>query len=110
VSADYRTEHYKGYNHLDANPPWIHVVLRYDGSAVGSFSREEITELVELAEQAWPGLAVGLALAAYKQAADDMLAAVHFHSATGQEDAPCLCKEPGTYARQAPNPLAPDFG
>lgn len=30
---------------------------------------------------------------------------VHYHSATGQESTPCLCARPGTYARQAPNPL-----
>ena len=31
---------------------------------------------------------------------------VHYHDATGQENTPCLCARPGTYARQAPNPLA----
>jgi hypothetical protein len=30
----------------------------------------------------------------------------HYHSATGQENIPCTCAKPGTYARQAPNPLA----
>ena len=36
---------------------------------------------------------------------EDTLIAVHFHDSTGQEDTPCLCDQPGTYARQAPNPL-----
>jgi hypothetical protein len=108
MSADYGTEHYKGFDHLDGHPPSIHVTRRFDGSKVWSFSREEITELVELAEQAWPGLTAGMAVAGYQRARDGLLDAVHFHSATGQGGIPCLCAEPGTYARQAANPLAPD--
>ena len=114
MSADYGTEHYKGFGHLDRTPPYIFVVHRggtgvWDvESPIGTFSREEITELVELAEQAWPGLTVSLALAAFGNASDELLGRVHYHSAGGQENTPCLCAEPGTYARQAPNPLAPD--
>ena len=73
MSADYGTEHFKGYAHLDRIPPYIAVVHRADPRdrfpaehPVGMFSREEITELVELAEQAWPGLAESV-IAAVRQ-------------------------------------------
>jgi hypothetical protein len=33
--------------------------------------------------------------------------AVHYHAATGEENTPCLCSRPGTYARTEPNPLVP---
>ena len=82
MSADYGTEHYKGYAHLDRNPPYtpqnIHVVRRaiaddrWSGEdPLGTFSREEIAELVELAEQAWPGLARDLAAAEEREAEDE---------------------------------------
>jgi hypothetical protein len=109
VSADYGTEHFKSFHHERNGSEWIHVIYRRDDSgALGDFSREEIIELVELAEQAWPGLLQDLAVIALSRARDELLDAVHFHSATGQRGIPCLCAEPGTYARQAPNPLAPD--
>jgi hypothetical protein len=51
VSADYGTEHYKGYAH----DGWIHVTHRDDGEpALGAFTLAEITELAALAGQAWP--------------------------------------------------------
>jgi hypothetical protein len=110
VSADYGTEHFRSFHHERNGSEWIHVIYRRDDSgALGDFSREEIAELVELAEQAWPGLTVSLAIAVLRRSADERLADMHFHSATGQENTPCLCDQPGTYARQAPNPLAPDF-
>ena len=77
--------------------------------SLGAFSREEITELAELADQAWPGLLRDLAVAAIARSRDELLATVHYHSSAGQENIPCLCDQPGTYNRQAPNPLAPDF-
>ena len=110
MSADYGTEHYRGYCHpAAADQPVYIAVFSKDGSDhIANYSREQITELVELAEKAWPGLTVSLALAAFGNASDELLGRVHYHSATGQENTPCLCAEPGTYARQAPNPLAPD--
>lgn len=64
MSADYGTEHFKGFHHRRHGGEWIHVTHRRDDSgALGDFSREEIAELVELAEQAWPGLSEELAAA-----------------------------------------------
>jgi hypothetical protein len=52
VSADYGTEHFKGYHH----DGWIHVTYKDSGeSALGSFTPAEIAELADLAGQAWPG-------------------------------------------------------
>src|SRR6185437_4133459 len=61
MSADYRTDHYKGYAHFKDHagtvPTWIHVTYRQEGEpALGSFTREDLERLVELARQAWPGL------------------------------------------------------
>lgn len=65
MSADYGTGRYKGYDHLDKEPPWIHITLRNAGEdPVGGFSRQELAEIIELAEQAWPGLSRDLADAA----------------------------------------------
>ena len=70
MSADYSTEHFKGWHHRLHGGDWIHVAYRNDdGHALGDFSREEITELVHLAGQAWPGLAEDLADAASARAA-----------------------------------------
>lgn len=116
MSADYGNGYYKGYRHERGGNVWIHVThvatpgeFGNGEDPLGEFSREEIIELVELAEQAWPGLTRDLAVAWFAKARDELLANVHFHSSTGQENIPCLCDQPGTYARQAPNPLAPDF-
>jgi hypothetical protein len=54
MSADYGTEHFKGYGHLDMDPPYIHVVMRAGEAALGNFDLAEIGELVQLAGQAWP--------------------------------------------------------
>ena len=79
MSADYSTEHYKGWHHRRDGHDWIHVAhRREDSGVVGDFGRTEIAELVELAEQAWPGLAEDLADAASRVAAaakDDETAA-----------------------------------
>jgi hypothetical protein len=54
MSADYGTEHFKGYGHGD----WIHVVYKDDGEPVlGSFTLTHVGELVQLAGQAWPATA-----------------------------------------------------
>lgn len=72
MSADYGTEHYKGYHHEWDGQTWIHVRRReLSEDPVGDFSREEIAELAELAEQAWPGLARDLAAAAEAREAED---------------------------------------
>jgi hypothetical protein len=71
-SADYRTEHFDGYSHLHAGPPWIHVAWREDGSPWGDYTLDQITELAELAEQAWPGLAASLAEAAAARKLEDV--------------------------------------
>ena len=57
MSADFRTEHFKGYEHKGS----VHVVVvpppddRWGTEwALGDFSLAEITELAEMAGQAWP--------------------------------------------------------
>jgi hypothetical protein len=65
MSADYGTKNLKGFHHHRDGTEWIHVTYRREDSGpVGDFSREDIAELVELAEQAWPGLAREMAIAA----------------------------------------------
>jgi len=61
VSADFGTEHFKGYFHgHTTGPGYIHVVMRagdgpFSGEApLGNFTLGEITELAALAGQAWP--------------------------------------------------------
>ena len=54
MSADYGTDHFKGYGHLDREPGYIHVTYKADDSALGAFSLADITELVQLAGRAWP--------------------------------------------------------
>jgi hypothetical protein len=68
MSADFRTEHFKGYSHPDGPEPYIHVMEAappgdpWGGEAArGSFSLAEIAELVQMAGQAWaacPGVEV----------------------------------------------------
>ena len=72
MSADYGTEHLKGFHHQRGGSEWIHVIYRREDYALGDFDREAVIELVELAEQAWPGLAADLADAdAARKARDD---------------------------------------
>lgn len=72
MSADYQTEHLKGFHHQRNGSEWIHVTYRREDSGrLGDFSRDDIAELVELAEQAWPGLARDLAAAAGAREAED---------------------------------------
>lgn len=74
MSADYRTAHYNGYFHLGDHRAWIHVTTRPADEPVVDFSRQELAELVELAEQAWPGLAAQVAAeAADRQAVEQGL-------------------------------------
>jgi hypothetical protein len=54
VSADFRTEHFKGYLHPDGDVPYIHIRTATDDYPLGtSLSLGEIGELVQLAGQAW---------------------------------------------------------
>jgi hypothetical protein len=65
MSADFRTENYKGYLHHDkyASSPareersWIHVTQADHDSdyAIGDFTLADLAQLVEMAGQAWPG-------------------------------------------------------
>lgn len=61
MSADFGTEHYKGYLHpvpgsRSGQEPYIHVTQADSGSdyAIGDFSLPDLSELVQMAGQAWP--------------------------------------------------------
>jgi hypothetical protein len=56
VSADFRTEHFKGYHRPDGEVPYIHVTPYASGSdyAIGDFTLGDIGELVQMAGMAWP--------------------------------------------------------
>ena len=63
MSADFRTEHFKGYSHGTGDGAYIHVVAvappdkhGWGGgeSTLGGFTLGEIGELAEMAGQAWP--------------------------------------------------------
>lgn len=61
MSADFETEHFKGYLHTvpgsrSGQEPYIHVTQAGDGGyyPAGSFTLAEITELAAMAGQAWP--------------------------------------------------------